>query len=274
MKNALTPSTLEEALKAAATYPTYRLIAGGSDWMVEKERHPQADGIIALSRIDELRRIGMSEEGIVIGATATVARIGAHPLIADLYPLITSACDAFGSKQIRNVATIGGNVAHASPAADLVPVLVVLGAKAIVESSGNRREVDVERLILSKGKPDLKSGEIITGFILPGEPWQHSYYRKIGRRSALNIAVASLCALGRRNALGGWDVRLSGASLSPLPRRFVSVENLFAHGIPDPETIRDALARDIEPHSGLRGSAQYRLRVTANMIEEFSHELA
>lgn len=272
--SALIPASLDEALEMIATYPLYRVIAGGSDWMVEKGSRPQVEGVISLRGIDALRRIETSQEGTFIGATATVSEIMAHPLMSECYPLLVSACREFGSRQIRNVATIGGNVAHASPAADLVPVLLVLGAQAVVESVGNRCYADIDRVILSKGKTNLKNGEIITGFMLPDELWHHAYYRKIGRRSALNIAVASLGAVGRKNGMGGWEVRLSGASLSPSPRRFVSVESLFAHEFPDSEAICEALARDIDPHSGLRGSAEYRLRVTANMIEEFSHELA
>lgn len=272
--NVLTPTGFDEALQMASAHPDYRLIAGGSDWMVEKDRQPATDGVISLRRIDLLRHITASEKGTLIGATATVSEIASHPLIRSAYPVLVSACAQFGSRQIRNVATIGGNVAHASPAADLVPVLHVLGAQAVVESIFNRRQVPIGDLILSKGRTSLSAGEIIRGILLPDEVWEHGYYHKVGRRSALNIAVASLCALGRKNANGGWEVRLGGASLSPSPRRFASVEALFARGIPHPEEVREALKHDIDPRSGLRGSAEYRFRVTENMLQEFAHALA
>lgn len=271
--NALTPATLEEALYFAAEYPHYRILAGGSDLLIELQSKKKCEGVIGLGQIAPLKSIWIGEEEVSIGAMATVAEMMEHPQLGVIFPLLKRACSEFGSRQIRNVATVGGNIAHASPAADLVPVLLVLGARIGIECMGSKRTCSLDELIRSPGVTALEAGEVITSITLPRREWKTHYYRKIGRRSALNISVASLAALGAKKRDGGWNVRLGGASLAPSPRPMVHVETLFADGVPEREAILAALKRDIDPHSGLRGSAEYRLAVTANMIVEFADAL-
>ncbi|MCK9373274.1 MAG: FAD binding domain-containing protein [Sulfuricurvum sp.] len=271
--NAFVPRTLEEALRFAGENPLYRILAGGSDLLLELQSKKGCEGVIGLGKIDSLKSIRIEANEVSIGAMATVAEIMEHPQMGVIFPVFKRACMEFGSRQIRNVATVGGNIAHASPAADLVPVLLALGARIGIESAQTQRHCSVDELILSPGHTALEAGEIITSISIPSQEWNTHYYRKIGRRSALNISVASLVALGSKKRDEGWEVRLCGASLAPSPRRMKGVEALFAEGIPEREDILDALKRDIDPHSGLRGSAEYRLAVTANMIEEFADAL-
>lgn len=270
--NALIPRTLEEALCFAAEYPLYRILAGGSDLLIELQSKKGCEGVIGLGKIDPLKSIRIEANEVSIGAMATVAELMEHPRIEAIFPVLKRACSQFGSRQIRNVATVGGNIAHASPAADLVPALLVLGARIGIESVRGKRCCSVDELIRSPGATALEEGEIITSIVIPRREWKSHYYRKIGRRSALNISVASLAAVGCRRE-SGWEVRLSGASLSPSPCRMAHTEALFADGVPGREAVLAALKRDIDPRSGLRGSSEYRLAVTANMIGEFADAL-
>lgn len=271
--NVLTPRTLEEALKGAAEYPRYRLVAGGSDLIPALKRGGGIEGMIVLRNIDVLGRITIEPEQMRIGAAVSVSQLQESAMLCEWFPILNAAAAQFGSRQIRNVATVGGNIAHASPAADLVPALLVLDARIEIMSTASKRRCSLDELIRSPGTTALEEGEIITSIVIPRREWNTHYYRKIGRRSALNISVASLAALGRQKRGEGWEVRLSGASLSPSPRRMVHVEALFADGVPEREAVLAALKRDIDPHSGLRGSAEYRLAVTANMILEFADAL-
>jgi CO/xanthine dehydrogenase FAD-binding subunit len=272
--NVLVPSTLSGALEMAAEHPTYALLAGGSDIVPALKKGEDIPGLISLGKLEELREIAVGENEVRIGASVSVAEMMENHELMTLFPILEKAAQVFGSRQIRSVATIGGNIAHASPAADLVPVVLVLGGMANIEGPEGKRSLGMEEVIGSYRRSALKPGEIITAVRLPLGPWSGYYYRKIGRRSALNIAVASLAAVAEGRGDGGWSVRMSGASLSPTPRRMLHTEALFlSPGILSHEAVTEALKQDIDPRSGKRGSAEYRLRVCANMVMEFADAL-
>lgn len=272
--NVLVPSTLAGALEMAAEHPTYALLAGGSDIVPALKKGEDVPGLISLGKLEELREIAVGENEARIGASVSVAEMMEHRELMERFPLLHDAAQVFGSRQIRSVATIGGNIANASPAADLVPVVLVLGGMADIAGPEGKRSLGMEELIGSYRQRALKPGEIITSIRLPLGPWSGHYYRKIGRRSALNIAVASLAAVAKAREDEGWSVRLSGASLSPTPRRMLHAEALFlSPGILSHDAVTRALKQDIEPRSGMRGSAEYRLRVCANMVMEFADAL-
>lgn len=272
--NVLTPASLEEALTLSAANPTFRLLAGGSDIIPALKKGENIPGLISLGKLETLRAISYQGDEVVLGSMASVAEMMENRELMELFPLLHDAARVFGSRQIRSVATIGGNIANASPAADLVPVLLVLGGKVDIAGTQGKRSLEMEEVIGGYRRSVLQQGEVITSIRLPKHAWPRYYYRKIGRRSSLNIAVASLAAVAERRGDEGWSVRLSGASLSPTPRRMVHTETLFL----SPETLShealfEALKLDIEPRSGMRGSAEYRLRVCTNMVMEFADAL-
>lgn len=270
----LVPSTLSDALAMAAEYPSYALLAGGSDIVPALKKGEDIPGLISLGKLEELREIAVGENEVRIGALVSVAEMMEHRSLMERFPLLHDAAKEFGSRQIRSVATIGGNVAHASPAADLVPVVLVLGGMVDIAGSEGKRSLGMEEVIGSYRRSTLIPGEIITAVRFPLKRWESHYYRKIGRRSALNIAVASLAAVAEKREEGGWNVRLGGASLSPIPHRMVHTEALFLSGeILSHEAVTEALKQDIDPRSGNRGSAEYRMRVCANMVMEFADAL-
>lgn len=270
---ALIPRTLQEALTAAADYPGYRWVAGGSDLLPALKRGEKIEGMIVLGNIDALRRITIGADRVRIGAAVNVSQLQESATLCEWFPILNAAAAQFGSRQIRNVATVGGNIAHASPAADLVPVLLVLDAQIEIASIRGIRHAKIDEVIGGNRKIHLQEGEIITAIEIVRREWSHSYYHKIGRRSALNISVASVAAVGEKRLEGGWSVRCAGASLGPVARRMESVEALFAAAVLNREAVLEALGRDIDPHSGMRGSAEYRFAVTANMILEFADAL-
>jgi CO/xanthine dehydrogenase FAD-binding subunit len=227
--------------------------------------------MISLGKLEELRKVRVEEDEVIIGSTASVAEMMENRELMELFPLLEDAVGVFGSRQIRSVATIGGNIANASPAADLIPVLLVLGAEVEIAGLEGKRSAQMDELIGSYRQNGVRGGEIITAVRIPKKRWPRHYYRKIGRRSSLNIAVASLAAVGEERENGGWTVRLGGASLSPTPRRMIHTEALFLCGETlSYQAVTEALKQDIDPRSGMRGSAEYRLRVCANMVMEFA----
>jgi len=270
----LTPRTLTEAIEAASFYTDYRFLAGGSDSILRQKKENSIAGMIWLGKIEELQEISYSERRGRIGSMVTLTSLSEEGELMEYFPLLSKAIAVFGSHQIRSIATMGGNIANASAAADLIPVLMVLEASIEITSPNGRRLVTIEELIPSYRHSTLEHNEIITAIHLPLKKWSHHYYHKIGRRSTLNISIASLAAVGQKREEGGWNIHLSGASLSPNPRRMVHAEALFREAVhPDRKTLMEALLHDIDPHSGMRGNREYRLNVTANMILEFADAL-
>lgn len=272
--NILVPLTLQEALATATFHTNYHFLAGGSDIILRQKKENTLSGMIWLGKIEELQTITYTEESIRIGSMLTLTSLREEPTLMTLFPLLSQAIAVFGSHQIRSTATMGGNIANASAAADLLPVLMVLGASIEITSPSERRYMRIEELIKSYRNTVLEPNEIITAIHLPKKQWDHHYYRKIGRRSTLNISIASLAAVGQKREDRGWNVHLSGASLAPNPRRMVQTEALFREpATPKRETVLEALRHDIDPRSGMRGSREYRLEVTANMVMEFADAL-
>lgn len=271
--NFLNAKDLAAALAHYRAHSDYLLLAGGTDIVPAMRQGRGVPGLIGIGGVEELRGIEKEGEMLKVGALTTVSELLESPLVRAYCPLMEMACRVFGSKQIRNMATLGGNIGNASPAADLLPVLLVLKAELELRSEEGRRSLPATALFEGYKKLALMPGEIITTLWLPIEPGWEPYYRKVGRRNALNIAVASLAGLVRRRGEQIDALRLAAGSVNPFPVRLEHVETLLSGGRSDAEraAVVEALERDIAPHSGLRGSAAYRREVTANMIMECCH---
>lgn len=267
--NVVRPETLSEALHLYHDNPDYLLLAGGSDISPAIRQGKTVPGLIEIGRLEALQGVEQEEQGVRIGALTTITELLNTPLIYKQFPLLQKTCHQFASKQIRNMATLGGNIGNASPAGDLLPVLLVLAAEIELISIEGIRTLPAADLFLGYKRLALEQGEMIRSVRLPfAEGWE-SYYRKVGRRNALNIAVASLAGLIRHNGNNIAAIRLAAGSVHTHPVRLRHVERTVCTTAgPDRQTLLEALKRDIAPHSGLRGSAAYRLEVTANMILE------
>jgi len=271
----LRPTTLAEALNCYRDAPEFWLLAGGSDIAPALAKGHAAAGMIDIGRIDALRGVTESGGELSIGALTTVTELLEHPAVGEHFPLLAEACRRFGSKQIRNVATLGGNLGNASPAGDLMPPLLALEARLELRSADGVRSLPAAELFAGYKQLSLQPGELIAAVTLPIAAYDTHYYRKVGRRNALNIAVASLAALIRREGERITELRLAAGGVHPYPLRLVKCEAaILAGGIPERSALTALLEQEIAPRSGLRGSAAYRLEVTANMIMEVLHGMA
>jgi CO/xanthine dehydrogenase FAD-binding subunit len=163
----LAPRTLTEALEAASFYTDYHFLAGGSDSILRHKKENSIAGMIWLGKIEELREISYSEKRVRIGSMVTLTSLSEEAKLMEYFPLLSKAIAVFGSHQIRCVATIGGNIANASAAADLIPVLMVLEASIEITSPNGRRLVTIEELIPRYRHSTLEHNEIITAIHLP-----------------------------------------------------------------------------------------------------------
>ena len=189
----LTPTGLDEALRALADDPTTTVLAGGTDLMVAVNagRH-RADRVLSLRRVAELRGWRREGDELVVGAGTTYSALLDDEL-ARLAPGLAQAARTVGSPQIRNAGTVGGNLGTASPAGDTLPVLAALDARVEVASTGGRRTIPLDHFLTGPKATALAPGELVVAVRVPVASGPQEYL-KIGVRNAMVIAVAS-CAL-------------------------------------------------------------------------------
>ena len=253
--------SLEDALEWAATHPDFLLMCGSTDVAVTLKKQKTVKGIIDINALDELRYIDRSEKEVRIGALTTITEILEDEKIGRFLPLLTAASQQFASRQIRNLATLGGNIANASPAADLSTVLLVLDASITLGSTAGKRTIVLKDLFCGYKCTKLDH-EIILAITIPLQ--KHTwYYRKTGVRERLNIAKVSLAV-----AKSSRGYAIGGASLNPYAVRFSHLEQLLNSGKFSDEAIREALEQDISPSGSFRSTKAYRMRVAFNMVKE------
>jgi carbon-monoxide dehydrogenase medium subunit len=255
------PRSLEEAWRLREADGEARFIAGGTDLMVGG-RLPRT--LISLRSIPELEGIDVEGDGVRLGALALVADLLEHPAIAERYPVIKEACRLFASVQIRNAATVGGNLCNASPAADLAPPLLVHDAKVRLRRAGGAREMPLDEFFLGPGRTALAPGEILTDVLLdpPAPGTRTAFLRKT--RVRMDIALASVAILVETEGDRCRKARLAAGSVAPTPLRLREVEALLEGKRITPELAVEAgalAARGLQPIDDVRTSAAYRRRI-------------
>ncbi len=185
------PDTLEAASKLLASATDARILAGGTDLLVQMKAEVLSPGlVIDIKRVAETRTIKEENGGFRIGAAVTGAELKEHAKLKSVWPGVVEAANLIGSTQVQGRATMGGNLCNGSPAADSVPALIAAGAVATVVGPNGRRDIKVEDVMLAPRKLALTKGEIIASFFLParGAKASDAYLRFIPR-TEMDIAV-------------------------------------------------------------------------------------
>jgi len=267
------PRTLDEAfaLKREAG-PDARFIAGGTDLMVGQQ---QPATLISLRSITDLAGIDVGAP-TKIGALTPLADLLANKEIAALYPAVTQACHTFASMQIRNAATVGGNLCNASPAADLAPPFLVHGARVGILGPDGAREIALEEFFLGPGRTALADDEILTHVLLdkPAPETRAVFSRKT--RVRMDIALASVAVLLELGDRVCRKARVAAGAVAPTPLRLTAVEQLLEGKRITPKLMADAaeLAKTcIAPVDDIRTSADYRRRIIGVYIRRALEEL-
>jgi CO/xanthine dehydrogenase FAD-binding subunit len=186
------PASVEEAVAALASVGGARVMAGGTDLLVQlRSGAPSPAALVDLKRIAALRAITETADGFRIGAAACGAEITDHAALASAWPGVVEAAGLIGSTQVQGRASLGGNVCNASPAADTTPALIAARAVAEIAGPGGTRTLPVERIATGPGRTSLAPGEIVVAFLLPKRPPRSgdAYLRMIPR-TEMDIAVA------------------------------------------------------------------------------------
>ncbi|MFZ2039076.1 MAG: FAD binding domain-containing protein [Desulfobacterales bacterium] len=273
------PRTLSEALAfLAENGPGTEVVAGGTDVMVDLRAGVLTpEFLLDVSRLEPLRGIALTEEGLAVGAAVTLAEIQRSPLIKTHAPALQKSTVNFASRQIRNVATIGGNVAHCSPCGDTLPALVIHEARAVLASPRGEREVAVEEIASGPYLCALPADELIVRFILKPAEVSFADFQKIGRRKALAIARMSMAYMANKDAAGRVSfLRFSLGSCTPTPQRMPQVEAMLLGQVPSAALLWEAgrvLAESMIAITGRRASAAYKEPAIQGLFMRMLHPM-
>jgi CO/xanthine dehydrogenase FAD-binding subunit len=263
---ALQPRSLDEAVRHLEGDPGLLPVAGCTDLMV---RGPEAlhriERVIDLLGIPELRGIREVDGalgGLEIGAATTFTEIRSSAAVRAAFPALVDAAAQVGGWQIQNRATLGGNMANASPAGDSLPVLLALDAVVVVVGRQGRREIPYGQFHAGYRKTALEPGEIIVHVRLPALPaGSIQAFRKVGTREAQAISKVVVALVGRVESGRIAEIRLAAGSVAPVPVRLRAAEEA-AHGQPPGAEAADlagrAAAQEVQPIDDVRSTADYR----------------
>ena len=269
----LAPKTLDDALALLKT-PDIRLVAGGTDiFPAQGDRLPDGD-LLDVTRIAEMRGIAEREQSLRIGAAVTWTEI-AQASLPPAFLALKEAALEIGSLQIQNAATIGGNLCHASPAADGVPPLLILNADVVLASPKGIRRLPIQDFTTGPGTTALRQGEILIAVNIPRPPAHaRSRSKKLGSRRYLVISIAMVAMMLRLDASGDIDVaRVAVGACSPKARRLKGLELDLLGSRPGDRLVEARHLAELAPISDVRGTADYRLEAVAEQIRRLMIEL-
>ncbi len=239
------------------------VLAGGTDVMHKmKVGHLVPDHLVSLKNLEELRGIRYEAgRGIVIGALTTHNDIYNSTLLQERYLSLPMAAHSMANYQISNVGTIGGNIANASPLADLPPLLIALGSLVTLVGKSGERTLLLEDFITGPGKTAIAPDEVLTGVTIPEQQTTNSTYMKFGLRKSGALAVVGVAVAVTLQEGTITDARIALGAVAPVPMRAKRTEALLRG-----KTLSDALleqaaasaAAESRPISDLRGSEAYR----------------
>lgn len=263
-----------------------RIIAGGTDLLLDVEDGKyQPQTAVDVSNIAELKEIRIDGEYLSIGSAVTHAMAAGSQLVQEYAPALAQACRSVGSLQIRNVATLAGNVANAQPAADGAIALAALGASCLVaESDGSRREIALADMYRGVGRSAVDSTrQLIVAIRLPlQQPGEASSFVRLELRRALALPMLNMAAMVRvEQGVVAW-ARIAMGPVGPGPVRAAAAENMLTGKELSEDNILMAsslVLREADPRSNpLRGSREYRLMtlpvLAARALREIAAKLA
>lgn len=263
----LVPRSLTELRQLAGSG---RLIAGGTDLLVQMRAGRYEKRLIDLTNVDDRPPLVAVRDGTVeISALAPISAVVRE--LQGRLPALAGAARLFGSLQIRNRATLGGNLANASPAGDMFPPLIAAGAEAVIERPVGSRTILVTELATGPGRTVLAADEWISVLRVP-LPGGEEGFIKLGGRAAMAISIVSLAWRWTRRPDGSLaDVRLALGAVAPTAIRAPLAETVLEGRRPTPQVIEEAAAAirgSVTPIDDLRASAWYRRQVSGDLLHQ------
>jgi carbon-monoxide dehydrogenase medium subunit len=234
----------------------------------QRGRRPPA--VVNLKRIPGLSAVEVTVDALRLGALTTLTALMEHPVVVGEYPVLPFAARYMGSPAIRHLATVGGNLCNASPAADLAPMLLVLDAEVDIVGPAGTRRLPLDRFFRAPGRTALGPGELLTRVEFPRKhaDWDVRYERLDVRR-AMDIAIVGVAVALRRDGPEVTEARLALGAVAPTPMRAAEAEEALVAGGLVPATIErvaELAMAAARPIADVRATAEYRREMVGALV--------
>jgi len=271
-----TPQTTKDALLCLQEGPDFRAIAGGTDLLPRIRKGTlKPAGLVSLRRIPELQSVSLTD-GIRLGATATIGDLLDNTELCQLAPVLAQGMSNLGCVQVRNLATIGGNLINASPCADTAPPLLVLDAGVELTSEAGARILSLQDLFVAPGQTRLGQTELLSAILLPKKTGAFSATFHKVRRVHMDVSIASV-AVGLTLSKGHCvEAKIAAGSVGPRPLRLLNTESLLRDRELSPDLIEHAglcAAQEISPITDVRSTVEYRRHIVSVLVKRSIREL-
>ena len=275
------PKSLDEALKVLDSNTKLKIISGGTDVLIKLHHGKFNDAeLLSIKNLDTLRDIKILEDKTIsIGANSTFSDIFRSEVINNNIPILSEAAVLMGGPQIRNMATIGGNVCNGAVSADSAPALFSLNAELKIKSLNNERIVKITEFYDGPGKVKIERNEILTEILIKEEDYKNKKgkYIKFANRKALDISMLGVALLYETKDNTFKDLRVSLGVAAPTPIRCRTAENFsIGKGVTNEviNKVAELAKIDSNPRNSWRGSRDYRLHLISTLIKRIlSNEL-
>ncbi len=270
-------NSIDDALQALAEAPgPARIVAGGTDLLldVQQGRHEPIHTLVDVTEIPDLILLERREGALFVGAAVPLNKIVTSELVQEQAMALVEACVLIGGPQVRNTATLGGNVAHALPAGDGTIALVALDAQAEVAGAGGRRKVPMEALFAGPGKSTLDARqEMLVGFYLPlRQAGEGSAFRRVMRPQGVAIAILNNGVWLKRENGRIADIKIALGPSGPVPRRMQAAEDALRGQSPTDDFIAQAyqamLGEASLRTSRHRSTSEYRQEIAGDLLHD------
>ncbi len=262
------PDSIKETISILSRYGgKAQILNGGTDLIVGiRDKIIQPEYVVDIKAIPGIDKITYSEQdGLNIGATVTLNKISDSKIVQNHYPILSEACKTVGSYQVRNRATLVGNICNASPAADTTPPLLVLDAKVNIIGPDGEKTVLLNQFFVGVKKNILKRGEIVTSVTVPyvEDEWT-GVYLKQGRRKDVDLATVGVAVVCIRD-----EIRIALGAVASTPVRAFKTEELLKGKIIDDALLEKTakfVLTEVSPISDVRSSQEYREEIIKVLV--------
>lgn len=270
----LAPRSIREACGLLATHgERAELLAGGTDLLLQmRKREVSPDYVIGLKSVSELVGVrALADGGVTIGAMTTLRELLSSPVLRQKYGVLCEAAASIGGPELRNVATIGGNLAGALPCADLPPALITLGAHVRLDSRSGERLLPLEEFFPSFGTTAARPDELLTAILLPDVPsFSGGAYLKFHDRQSMDMTTVGVAALVTWDDASRVfrDVKIALASSAPVPMRAKNAEAVLRGRALAEDALEQAaiaVCDEANPRTSWRATREYRLELLKSL---------
>jgi len=276
------PESLVEASKFLAEHDgAAKPFSGGTDSFIRLR-----DGVLTLDFVVDVKGLEGTKElsfdpkkGLTVGAAVTMNQVARHPDVIKYYPNLAEATQSVASYQLRNRATIIGNICNASPAGDTIGTCMIMDGMLKVHGVEGMRDVPLSTFFLAPGKTVLKPGDVVVAIQLPIPPkGLVGTYKKLGRNSIGDLSIVGVAAAGypSQECQSGFQFRIALASVAPVPFEALKAEAVLCSKKITAEVIDEAAniaMESVTPIDDVRGSANYRKHMVKNLTREALTEI-